>query len=87
METTEPVCSNVSDIIFENFVEVCANCISKEDKKYRMALGIWALVIAIIGILGNILTLLAIPYAARKKRYIFIKYIISNIRMKPIPDN
>ena len=63
--------------------EMCIrdSCIPKEDKKYRMVLGIWALVIAIIGILGNILTLLAIPYAARKKRYIIINYITSNKRI------
>ena len=52
---------------------VCINeSIPKEDKKYRVVLGIWAVVIAVIGILGNLLTLLAIPYAARKKRYIII---------------
>ena len=59
---------NVSDIDFVTFVNVCADCIPNEDKQYRTALGIWALINAIIGILGNMLTLLAIPYAARKKR-------------------
>ena len=36
---------------------------------YRISLGVWALIIMFIGVLGNLLTLLAIPYAARRKRY------------------
>ena len=69
---------NINNTQFEEFVNSCALCIRKDDKKYRIVLGICAVVIAIVGILGNLLTLLAIPYAARKKRYTFIKYYISN---------
>ena len=36
---------------------------------YRQVLGLWAVFIIIFGVLGNMLTLLAVPYAARKKRY------------------
>ena len=39
-----------------------------EERQMRFALGLWAVLILIIGVLGNTLTLLAIPYAARKKR-------------------
>ena len=42
---------------------------------YRQILGLWAVFIIIFGILGNLLTLLAIPYAARKKRFI-VRYVI-----------
>ncbi len=35
---------------------------------FRTATGVWCLMNAIIGILGNLLTILAIPYAARKKK-------------------
>ena len=45
-------------------------CSPNETKhcSYRRALGIWACFIMVVGILGNVLTLLAVPYAARKKR-------------------
>ena len=39
---------------------------------YRNSLGLWAIVIIFIGVLGNLLTLLAIPYAARHRRYLII---------------
>ena len=42
------------------------NCIPPAD--HRRALGVWASIIAVIGVLGNMLTLLAIPYAAQKER-------------------
>ena len=35
---------------------------------YRRALGMWAILIMFIGVIGNLLTLLAIPHAAKKKR-------------------
>ena len=44
---------------------------------YRQVLGLWAVFIIILGVLGNLLTLFAIPYAARKKRFDrFISYFI-----------
>ena len=43
---------------------------------YRQVLGLWAIFIIILGVLGNLLTLFAIPYAARKKRYaLYISYL------------
>ena len=45
------------------FDERMTNC------PYRNTLGLWAIVIIFIGVLGNLLTLLAIPYAARLRRY------------------
>ena len=35
----------------------------------RISTGVWHIVIALIGIFGNITTLIAIPYAAKKKRH------------------
>ena len=44
-------------------------CVPENEKRpWRIALGAWALVIALIGICGNIFTLLAVPYAARRQR-------------------
>ena len=40
---------------------------------YRKSLGVWAIIIIVIGVLGNLLTLLAVPYAARHRRYDQIK--------------
>ena len=35
----------------------------------RISTGVWYIFIALIGIFGNITTLIAIPYAAKKKRH------------------
>ena len=34
----------------------------------RIVLGVWGIITIIIGVFGNVLTLVAIPYAAYKKR-------------------
>ena len=35
---------------------------------YHIALGVWAIIVIVFAVPGNILTLLAIPYAAQKQR-------------------
>ena len=37
----------------------------------RVAVGIWCLFVAIVGILGNLLTLFALPYAKKKNQRFF----------------
>ena len=49
-----------SDIIQCNSYEL-------QECTYRQVLGLWAIFIIIFGILGNVLTLLAVPYAAKRK--------------------
>ena len=39
-----------------------------EQRPYRIALGIWALIVMMLGVFGNLITLLAIPYAAKRQR-------------------
>ena len=39
-----------------------------QQRPYRMALGVWALIVMAFGVFGNIFTLLAIPYAAKRQR-------------------
>ena len=39
---------------------------------------VWYIINVSIGIMGNLLTLLAIPYAAKKKRWNFLKTFNSN---------
>ena len=40
----------------------------------RILIGIWASLITVCGTTGNLLTVLAIPHAAKHKRYNFIFY-------------
>ena len=35
----------------------------------RKLVGLWSIVVGSLGVSGNLLTLLAIPYAAKRKRY------------------
>ena len=39
------------------------------DPDLRKAVGIWCIINAIIGSIGNFLTVLAIPYAANRNKY------------------
>ena len=41
-----------------------------EKRPWRIALGVWTLIVIAVGIFGNVFTLLAIPYAARRQRYL-----------------
>ena len=47
------------------------DCVSHLDQQrpYRATLGVWGIVVTIVGVLGNLLTLLAVPYAANQKKY------------------
>ena len=67
---------------YESIVNLSAACVSESDISsfecihnqdearliIRKLLGIWAVLITVFGTAGNILTLLAIPYAANHKR-------------------
>jgi hypothetical protein len=51
-------------------------CFPKDvSRTFAISTGVWAIVMAITGILGNLLTLLAIPYAAKHRRLIFSQLI------------
>ena len=51
-------------------VSFCINLLD-DRRSWRMALGIWSIIVTVVGLFGNIFTLLAIPYAAQRQRYIF----------------
>ena len=61
-----------------NYVEVwsdyCFNvvfldaCYSSNHYEFKFALGIWCVILGLIGLVGNLLTIIAIPYAAKKKK-------------------
>ena len=65
------------------------DCFDKSMEKcpYRNGLGVWAIVIIFIGVSGNLLTLLAIPYAARHRRYFLENYLIINYNLVIYFDN
>ena len=50
-------------------VSFCINLLD-DRRSWRVALGIWSIIVTIVGVIGNIFTLLAIPYAAQRQRYI-----------------
>ena len=51
-------------------VSFCINLLD-DRRSWRVALGIWSIVVTVVGLFGNIFTLLAIPYAAQRQRYSF----------------
>ena len=61
-----------------NYVEVWSNyclnvvfldaCYPSTRYEFKFALGIWCVILGLIGFVGNLLTILAIPYAAKKKK-------------------
>ncbi len=70
-------CNKYDNIV--NLSDICVSasdispfeCIQNNDETkliIRKLLGVWAVLITICGIAGNLLTLLAIPYAANHKR-------------------
>ena len=46
------------------------NCFPQNIDSVRVIAGIWCTINALIGLPGNLLTLLAIPYCVRRKKYI-----------------
>ena len=38
----------------------------------RRALGVWAIIVSLVGVFGNTLTLLSVPFAALRKRWVDI---------------
>ena len=70
---------------YENIVSLSETCVNSFDVKsfeciqnndetksvIRTFMGIWSTIIAVCGTAGNLLTLLAIPHAAKHKRLLF----------------
>ena len=75
---------NVTDLNYETLKEICTNgsdatgaeCIKYDNKLpqiVRFVSGGWFFVISVLGIFGNLMTLVCIPFSARKKLYGFDK--------------
>ena len=64
---------NLSDTCVNSFNVTLSECIqNNDDIKFiiRMLMGIWSSLIAVCGTAGNLLTLLAIPHAAKHNRWV-----------------
>ena len=71
-------CNNTHDIhelghlCFDSSIASQYECVKKltiEVELIRIGSGIWRIVVAVIGIIGNLTTLITVPYAARRKRH------------------
>ena len=75
---TNLVCNGLNQTHIYILSKVCMNrdtfekdlCVPGLDQRRpcRIAVGVWALIVMTFGVFGNIFTLLAIPYAAKKQR-------------------
>ena len=50
-------------------VEFLRACYPSKNYNLKFVTGIWCVVLGFIGFVGNLLTIVAIPYAAKNKRY------------------
>ena len=58
----------MSDICLKNYTFHEKECFPKEIKPWSTYAGIWCILNSLFGTTGNLLTILAIPYAARRKK-------------------
>ena len=43
-------------------------CFPSENEALRFAAGVWSIIFGIVGLVGNLLTIIAIPYAAKNNQ-------------------
>ena len=66
------ICNDTNHL--ESWSDYCLNvvfldaCYSSNHYEFRFVLGVWCVILGLIGFVGNLLTILAIPYAAKKKK-------------------
>ena len=60
-----------SDFCLDNFDGFPNQCFSS-DHKLTFWLGLWCILNAVVGFVGNLLTIIAIPYAAKKQKYVLM---------------
>ena len=83
------LCDNSNSSILRKWSGFCLDnsngfpdqCFSS-DHKLTFWLGLWCIINAVIGFAGNLLTILAIPYAANRKKY--ARHLQSLLRGCPI---
>ena len=45
-----------------------SQCFPSENNGLRFAVGVWSIIFGIVGFVGNLLTIIAIPYAAKNNQ-------------------
>ena len=64
----ESLLVNFSDFCLSQQENFPAQCFPSEYINLRIAVGIWAIICGIVGFIGNLLTIIAIPYAAKNNQ-------------------
>ena len=64
----ESLLVNFSDFYLSQQENFPAQCFPSEYINLRIAVGIWAIICGIVGFIGNLLTIIAIPYAAKNNQ-------------------
>ena len=70
---------NISKICVEEPYTEEYPCYPDYLKEIGPYFGIWCLFISFLGMFGNLLTMLAIPYAANRKKYVNLESCFTNI--------
>ena len=66
------ICNDTNHL--EVWSDYCLNvvfldaCYPSKRYEFKFALGIWCVFLGLIGFIGNLVTIVAIPYAAKKKK-------------------
>ena len=75
------ICDNSNSSILRKWSDFCLDSFNGfpdqcflSDHKLTFWLGLWCIINAVIGFAGNLLTILAIPYAANRKKYVLRHY-------------
>ena len=72
----------LSDLCMAGKISSGAECVQNLDsttKAIRYVTGSWYIIVAVLGILGNLATLFSIPFATRRKQYGFDKNVETTI--------
>ena len=59
----------MSDLCLHNYSSHAEECFHNEIQYWSLYAGIWCIFNSFAGFTGNLLTILAIPYAAKQKKY------------------
>ena len=68
-----PICNGsfldkFSDFCLNDTNSFATQCFPSENKGLRSIVGVWSIVFGIVGFVGNLLTIIAIPYAAKNNQ-------------------
>ena len=70
-----------SDLCLSQPDNFSTECFPSEYYNLRIAVGVWSIISGFVGFAGNLLTIIAIPYAAKNNQY-FVFIIINEIEVE-----